>query len=182
MTIARSLQLVAAVEGAAQAVHNLSPPGSTGASPSELPSGAMSPGNDPPASSAQAHPGSAASPYAREGVVYPQGATSGDSAIHYFRYHRCHHATVSHWPWPVQGVHRDAYLPMVQPGYLSEGGVHVLVLVLRDPTTDSPALAGGIWPPDFDSPSNWALILTATSSTITCVAVIFLVLLFLAFR
>ena len=29
---------------------------------------------------------------------------------------------------------------------------------------------------------NWALILTATSSTITCVAVIFLVLLFLVFR
>ena len=42
--------------------------------------------------------------------------------------------------------------------------------------------AGGIWPGPWEASSNWALILTATSSTITCIAVIFLVLLFLVFR
>ncbi|CAL5224403.1 g7085 [Coccomyxa viridis] len=109
-----SAKILAAVEGAAQAVHNLSPPGANAASPSGVPAGSTSSSSESPASSDEAHPGAAASPYAREGAVFPQG--------------------------------------------------------------------GVIWPPRFDSPSNWALILTATSSTITCVAVIFLVLLFLVFR
>ena len=73
-----SLQLLAAVEGAAQAVHNLSPPGTNAASPSGAPAGSMSSRNESPASRDEADPGAAASPYAQEGAVYPQG---GESSI-----------------------------------------------------------------------------------------------------
>ncbi len=72
MMVSLCLQILAAVEGAAQAVHNLRPPGSNAASPSGAPAGSKSSGGESPASSDEAHPGAAASPYAREGPVYPQ--------------------------------------------------------------------------------------------------------------
>ena len=95
------LQILAAVEGAAQAVHNLSPPRSNAASPLGPPAGSTSSSNELPAISDEAHPGAAASPYAREGAVYPQ---SGESSIAYLQHYGYCLATAPHMPCLAQGL------------------------------------------------------------------------------